>query len=96
MSFQITFPTIDDGVCPAQYWVKHLCISAFATINNMPEFVKTLEEDDEFEDFPEDTIWAKNKSEVEGKDLWEEDWDDDDNQLEFADKLREELKKNKN
>lgn len=58
----------------------------------MPEFVKTLEEDDEFEDFPEDAKWSSLKPEV-SQDLWEEDWEDDNNQLEFAEKLKEELKK---
>lgn len=58
----------------------------------MPEFVKTLEEDDEFEDFPEDAKWSAPRPEV-SQDLWEEDWEDDNNQLEFAEKLKEELKK---
>ncbi|KAI5960494.1 hypothetical protein KGF57_001889 [Candida theae] len=53
--------------------------------------IRSLEEDDEFEDFPDnDSKWvadAKLKEEA----LWEQDWDDDDNQDEFSQKLREEL-----
>ncbi|KAK6200930.1 putative 26 proteasome complex subunit Sem1 [Scheffersomyces amazonensis] len=54
--------------------------------------IKTLEEDDEFEDFPEDDKFG-NQPKVNTANLWEEDWDDDDNQDEFSKKLREELKK---
>lgn len=56
--------------------------------------IKTLEEDDEFEDFPEDTKWANQPNpQINPTNLWQEDWDDDDNQDEFSQKLREELKK---
>lgn len=56
--------------------------------------IKTLEEDDEFEDFPEDTQWNKQPNKkLAAANLWEEDWDDDDNQDDFSKKLREELKK---
>lgn len=56
--------------------------------------IKTLEEDDEFEDFPEDTKWSNEPSaQLKPSNLWEEDWDDDDNQDEFSQQLREELKK---
>lgn len=58
--------------------------------------VKTLEEDDEFEDFPEDGKWsgeANAGAHINPTSLWEEDWDDEDNQDEFSQRLREELKK---
>ncbi|KAG5417325.1 hypothetical protein I9W82_004958 [Candida metapsilosis] len=55
------------------------------------QVIKSLEEDDEFEDFSDsDSSWvtdAKLKEEA----LWEQDWDDDDNQDQFSQKLREEL-----
>lgn len=56
--------------------------------------IKTLEEDDEFEDFPDDTKWSNEpNSHINPANLWEEDWDDDDNQDEFSQRLREELSK---
>ncbi|CUM63181.1 uncharacterized protein PRCAT00000749001 [Priceomyces carsonii] len=55
--------------------------------------IKTLEEDDEFEDFPEDSKWSSEPNQAAPSNLWEEDWDDDDNQDEFSQQLREELKK---
>ncbi len=57
--------------------------------------IKTLEEDDEFEDFPEDdSKWSSNNTnKLSEQNLWEEDWDDDDGQDEVSNKLREELKK---
>ncbi|KHC74875.1 26 proteasome complex subunit DSS1 [Candida albicans P78042] len=57
--------------------------------------IKTLEEDDEFEDFPEDdSKWSSNSTnKLSEQNLWEEDWDDDDGQDEVSNKLREELKK---
>ncbi|SGZ50253.1 CIC11C00000000102 [Sungouiella intermedia] len=56
--------------------------------------IKTLEEDDEFEDFPEDSNWSNDSNlQQNSAHLWEEDWDDDDAKDEFSDKLREELKK---
>jgi 26 proteasome complex subunit DSS1 len=55
-----------------------------------PTVIRALEEDDEFEDFPEDSEW-KSQSKVNSADLWEEDWDDEDNEDEFTQKLREEL-----
>ncbi|KAK7686805.1 hypothetical protein QCA50_009878 [Cerrena zonata] len=56
--------------------------------------IKTLEEDDEFEDFPEDTKWTNESNpQLSSANLWEEDWDDDDNQDDFSKKLRDELKK---
>lgn len=61
------------------------------------EFVKRLEEDDEFEDFPQDT-WSNNETastdQSESR-LWEESWEDhDDNKDEFTQKLREQLEMN--
>jgi len=54
----------------------------------------TLEEDDEFEDFPVED-WTQEETEVPGKDthLWEESWDDDDTSEDFSAQLKEELKK---
>jgi 26 proteasome complex subunit DSS1 len=54
--------------------------------------IKTLEEDDEFEDFPEDSKWD---GKVNGENLWEQDWDDEDNLDEFSQRLREELARGK-
>lgn len=56
--------------------------------------IKTLEEDDEFEDFPEDSNWSNDSNaQLNAANLWEEDWDDDDAKDEFSEKLREELEK---
>ncbi|PQE06317.1 putative SEM1 Regulator of exocytosis and pseudohyphal differentiation protein [Rutstroemia sp. NJR-2017a WRK4] len=54
----------------------------------------TLEEDDEFEDFPVEN-WSKEDTEVAGDSthLWEESWDDDDTSEDFSAQLKEELKK---
>jgi len=53
-----------------------------------------LEEDDEFEDFPVED-WSEEETEIPGGNthLWEESWDDDDTNEDFAVQLREELKK---
>ncbi|KAI3405741.1 hypothetical protein KGF56_001348 [Candida oxycetoniae] len=53
--------------------------------------IKSLEEDDEFEDFPEDVTQWSNDSKIKEEILWEQDWDDDDNQDQFSQKLKEEL-----
>ncbi|EDK42788.1 predicted protein [Lodderomyces elongisporus NRRL YB-4239] len=53
--------------------------------------IKTLEEDDEFEDFPEDENDWVNENKVKESTLWEEDWDDEDDQDAFSQKLKEEL-----
>ncbi|KAF8470127.1 DSS1/SEM1 family-domain-containing protein [Kalaharituber pfeilii] len=54
----------------------------------------SLEEDDEFEDFPVED-WQDAETEVpSGKaNLWEESWDDNDRSEDFSAQLREELKK---
>lgn len=58
------------------------------------KIIKTLEEDDEFEDFPEDAQWTSEpNAELNSANLWEEDWEDDEANDEFTEKLREELKK---
>ncbi|KAF2746398.1 hypothetical protein M011DRAFT_487184 [Sporormia fimetaria CBS 119925] len=70
---------------------------------------KELEEDDEFEDFPVEGLfilffsyprhtmnyWQEEVTQLPGGNahLWEESWDDDDADDEFAVQLREELKK---
>jgi len=53
-----------------------------------------LEEDDEFEDFPSED-WPEEETQVHNGNahLWEESWDDDDTNEDFAVQLREELKK---
>lgn len=53
-----------------------------------------LEEDDEFEDFPVED-WSQEDATVPGgtTHLWEESWDDDDENDDFSKALREELKK---
>lgn len=53
-----------------------------------------LEEDDEFEDFPVED-WTQEDATVPGgtTHLWEESWDDDDENDDFTKALREELKK---
>lgn len=58
------------------------------------EVFKTLEEDDEFEDFPEDTQWSTEANgNAQSASLWEEDWDDDDVHDQFSQQLRDELKR---
>ncbi|KAF2796173.1 26 proteasome-like protein complex subunit Sem1 [Melanomma pulvis-pyrius CBS 109.77] len=54
----------------------------------------SLEEDDEFEDFPIED-WSEEETQIPGGNthLWEESWDDDDTNEDFAVQLREELKK---
>ncbi|KAF2706736.1 hypothetical protein K504DRAFT_470784 [Pleomassaria siparia CBS 279.74] len=56
--------------------------------------VAQLEEDDEFEDFPIED-WSEEETQIPGGNthLWEESWDDDDTNEDFAVQLREELKK---
>jgi len=51
-----------------------------------------LEEDDEFEEFPQET-WEKQEEEVEDRQLWGDNWDDDDVDDDFANQLRAELGK---
>jgi len=53
-----------------------------------------LEEDDEFEDFPVED-WTEEETQIPNGNahLWEESWDDDDTNEDFAVQLREELKK---
>jgi 26 proteasome complex subunit DSS1 len=53
-----------------------------------------LEEDDEFEDFPVED-WPEEETQIPGGNahLWEESWDDDDTNEDFAVQLKEELKK---
>lgn len=65
-----------------------------ATKTAPEKVIKTLEEDDEFEDFPEDEKWTNEPNpHINPANLWEQDWDDDDDQDEFSRTLREELKK---
>ena len=52
-----------------------------------------LEEDDEFEEFPAET-WTGVEEDAEDVQLWGDNWDDDDAHYDdFANQLREELKK---
>ncbi|KAJ4323768.1 26S proteasome complex subunit [Neodidymelliopsis sp. IMI 364377] len=48
-----------------------------------------LEEDDEFEDFPVED-WGEEETQIPGGNahLWEESWDDDDTNEEFAKQLK--------
>ena len=56
--------------------------------------IKSLEIDDEFEDFPEDSKWNDQPNpQLNPTTLWEEDWDDAEAEDEFTAKLREELAK---
>jgi len=59
-----------------------------------PSQPNILEEDDEFEDFPVED-WTQEEAEVPGGSahLWEESWDDDDENEDFSKQLKEELKK---
>ncbi|KAF2460898.1 DSS1/SEM1 family-domain-containing protein [Lineolata rhizophorae] len=54
----------------------------------------SLEEDDEFEDFPAED-WEQEDTQLPGgtTHLWEESWDDDDTSEDFSAQLKEELKK---
>lgn len=62
--------------------------------NKEKEIIRTLEEDDEFEDFPDDSKWSEEPNQTNNEsNLWEEDWEDVDDQDEFTRRLREELKK---
>ncbi|KAH3669369.1 hypothetical protein OGAPHI_001490 [Ogataea philodendri] len=77
-------------------------MSEAETVKEPSKTIKTLEEDDEFEDFPEDgkcfesdaieltTDWTEEKSlgAVQQDHLWDESWDDDDNEDDFTKKLR--------
>lgn len=62
---------------------------------------KVLEEDDEFEDFPvedwpqEETEQGQGSTAANGANthLWEESWDDDDENEDFSKQLKEEMKK---
>ncbi|CAH2451089.1 26S proteasome complex subunit [Komagataella phaffii CBS 7435] len=53
---------------------------------------KALEEDDEFEDFPVQD-WPNDKTITAEKQehLWDESWNDDDNEDDFTKRLRQEL-----
>jgi len=64
------------------------------TKTSQPPQPNTLEEDDEFEDFPVED-WTQEEAEVPGGNthLWEESWDDDDENEDFSKQLKEELKK---
>ncbi|KZF22298.1 hypothetical protein L228DRAFT_247957 [Xylona heveae TC161] len=54
-----------------------------------PKPTASLEEDDEFEDFPVDD-WTKEETEVPDGEthLWEESWDDDDTSEDFSAQLK--------
>ncbi|CAR28693.1 hypothetical protein ZYGR_0U00510 [Zygosaccharomyces rouxii] len=57
---------------------------------------RTLEEDDEFEDFPVDS-WnqEENLKETAATNLWEEDWDDVEVEDDFTTELKSELEKHR-
>lgn len=54
-----------------------------------PQQPAVLEEDDEFEDFPVED-WAEEETQIPSGNahLWEESWDDDDTNEDFAVQLR--------
>jgi hypothetical protein len=52
--------------------------------------IDLLEEDDEFEEFPTDD-WDIRKEDQADINVWEENWDDDNPDSEFAKHLRSEL-----
>lgn len=52
--------------------------------------IDLLEEDDEFEEFPTDD-WDIRKEDQADINVWEENWDDDNSESEFAKHLRSEL-----
>ncbi|KAL9104264.1 MAG: hypothetical protein Q9163_000760 [Psora crenata] len=72
------------------------------TLKDQQKPPATLEEDDEFEDFPIDD-WPASEQEVPGgpgregesaaTHLWEESWDDDDTSEDFSKQLKAELEK---
>jgi len=53
-----------------------------------------MEEDDEFEEFPEDD-WDYRKEDSGDARMWEDNWDDENIDSEFANQLRAELENNK-
>jgi len=64
--------------------------------NEPQKNVTTLEDDDEFEDFPVED-WPEEDAQVPGENahLWEESWDDDDTNEDFSKQLKAELEKMK-
>uniref|UniRef100_A0A915PH95 26S proteasome complex subunit dss-1 n=1 Tax=Setaria digitata TaxID=48799 RepID=A0A915PH95_9BILA len=53
-----------------------------------------IEEDDEFEEFPQQDWQAKEGAEDEEElNVWEDNWDDEANENDFAKQLRDELAK---
>jgi len=71
--------------------------NATATAAEANKKPATLEEDDEFEDFPVED-WGEEETEAAAGNthLWEESWDDDDENEDFSKVLKEELQKVKN
>lgn len=53
-----------------------------------------FEEDDEFEEFPTED-WDETGEDQEDKQLWEDNWDDDNVEDEFSCQLRAELERHK-
>ena len=54
--------------------------------------ITSLEEDDEFEEFPVEE-WSQDDLDTEDKRLWEEHWDDDVIETPLAEQLKQELNK---
>ena len=52
----------------------------------------SLEEDDDFEEFPCEE-WGVDKEDPDDLQVWEEDWDDDDVEDDFSNQLKAELAK---
>ncbi|XP_066923034.1 26S proteasome complex subunit SEM1-like [Clytia hemisphaerica] len=53
----------------------------------------SLEEDDDFEEFPMED-WNEKQENKADLQVWEDDWDDDDVEDDFSQQLRAELEKN--
>ncbi|RKP27614.1 DSS1/SEM1 family-domain-containing protein [Syncephalis pseudoplumigaleata] len=65
--------------------------AATADKTTLPQ-LGALEEDDEFEEFAAED-WNRGEEDAEDQQLWEDNWDDDDVEDEFAVQLRNELSK---
>lgn len=54
-------------------------------------FMKTFEDDDEFEEFEINEDWLEKEEVKEVSQQWEDDWDDDDVSDDFSRQLKKEL-----
>ena len=63
-----------------------------ATAKDKKLDITSLEEDDEFEEFPVEE-WSQDDLDTEDKRLWEEHWDDDVIETPLVEQLKQELNK---